>query len=384
MINTRLQSVTPSVTLAISAEAKRLKSEGVPVIGFGAGEPDFDTSQFIKDAAIQAIQDGFTRYTPTTGTEELKVAICRKFECDNGLSYDPSQVVVSCGAKHSIFNLIQVLCNPGDEVLIPAPFWLSYPEMVKIAGATLVVVPCGQDTHFKMTPVMLQNALTRHTKLVILNSPSNPTGMVYSEDELKALGGVLQQCETMIISDEIYEHIVYDTPHKSIAAVVPELKDKTIVVNGHSKAYAMTGWRIGYMAGPVFVAKAMASYQSHSTSNPCSIAQKAALAALEGDQSFLADNVTLFRARRDVMVEMLNAIPGVECLRPEGAFYAFPNISGLERGSSIDVAEDLLKEAHVALVPGQAFGDDDCVRLSYALDLDSISEGLERFARWAQ
>ncbi|OED35190.1 aspartate aminotransferase [PVC group bacterium (ex Bugula neritina AB1)] len=383
-MNKRLQEVSPSVTLAISSEAKRLKSQGIPVIGFGAGEPDFDTPDFIKDAAIQAIKEGFTRYTPVSGIQELKEAICQKFQKDNNLHYKPSEVAVSCGAKHSIFNLIQVLCNEGDEVVIPAPYWLSYVEMVRIAGAKPVVIPCTEDTDFKITPQMLKENLNERTKIVILNSPSNPTGMIYTSQELSDLGDILKTSETMIISDEIYEHIVYEQKHYSIASIVPELKDRTIVVNGHSKAYAMTGWRIGYAAGAENIIQSLSKYQSHSTSNPCSIAQKAAHSALTADQSFLSENVATFRKRRDLMVSMLNDIPGVSCLKPSGAFYAFANISNLGRGKSCEVAEALLKEAHVALVPGKAFGADDFVRLSYALDLDSISEGLERFARWAK
>ena len=381
-INTYLQSITPSVTLAISAQTKKMKAEGIPVIGFGAGEPDFDTPDYIKEAAIQAINDGFTRYTPATGIEDLKQAICDKLQRDNGLSYTPSNIVVSCGAKHTIFNVIQVLCNKGDEVVIPSPYWLSYPEMVKMVGAIPVVIDCAEDTQFKMTPKMLEAAITDKTRIVILNSPSNPTGMIYNKDELEALGAILVKHDVTIISDEIYEHIIYDKEHVSIASLSPELFAKTIVVNGHSKAYAMTGWRIGYMAGDAVIVKAMASYQSHSTANPCSIAQKAAVAALNGDQSFLTNNVRIFQERRDKMLQRLNEISGISCILPEGAFYAFPSIKGLGKGSSVEVAEALLKEAHVALVPGAAFGANDYVRLSYALSMEDMLEGLERIAKW--
>lgn len=382
-LNERLQSVTPSVTLAISAKAQELRSQGIPVIGFGAGEPDFDTPDFIKQAAIAAIEQGFTKYTPASGTDELKRAICDKLKTDNQLDYQPGNIVVSCGAKHSIFNVIQALCNPGDEVIIPAPFWLSYPEMVTLAGARSVIVDAPQSQNFKITPAQLEQAITPKTRLVILNSPSNPTGAVYSKSELKALGAVLlSHPQVYVISDEIYEKIIYDVDHVSIAAVVPELFERTIVVNGHSKVYSMTGWRIGYLAAPTVLAKAVSSYQSHSTSNPCSIAQKAAVAALKADQSFIHPHVVEFKKRRDVMVEKLNAMPGISCALPEGAFYVFPCITDAKRGDSVAFSEALLKEAQVAVVPGSAFGAPEHVRLSYATSLDVIEEGLERIAQW--
>ena len=383
-LNKRIKAVTPSVTLAIAAQAKKMKSEGIPVIGFGAGEPDFDTPDYIKDAAIKAINEGFTRYTPASGTEELKQAICDKLQRENGLAYDLSQIVVSCGAKHTLYNLIQVLCNEGDEVLIPAPYWLSYPEMAKMAGAIPVIVNTDESSNYKVTPAHLEKNITDKTRVVILNSPSNPTGMLYDKEELTALAEVILKHDLIVISDEIYEHIIYDNEkHISIASLSPEIYEKTIVVNGHSKAYAMTGWRIGYMAGPQLVAKAVGSLQSHSTSNPCSIAQKAAVAALQGDQSFLSDNVKLFEKRRNRIIELLEEIPGVTCVKPQGAFYVFPNIKGLGM-NSMELAERLLTEAQVAIVPGTAFGADDCIRLSYAMDMDSIEEGLQRIKKWVK
>lgn len=378
----RVSNISPSLTLAISAKAKQMKAEGIPVIGFGSGEPDFDTPDFIKQAAIKAIEDGFTKYTVVSGIIELKKAIVKKLKKDNNLEYNPSQVVVSCGAKHTIYNIVQAVCDPGDEVLIPAPFWLSYPEMVKLASAKPVIIPTQEESNFRLTPQGLENAITDNTRLLILNSPSNPTGSVYLREELKALADVLEGRDIYIISDEIYEKIIYGKEHVSIASLSDKIFDKTFTVNGHSKVYSMTGWRIGYTAGPQEIINAISSLQSHSTSNPTSISQIAALAALDGDQKIVDDMVSEFRKRRDYILDRLNNMPGVTCTKPDGAFYVFPNISGLNKGDSMQIAEALLNEAQVAVVPGAAFGADHNIRLSYAASMESIEEGMNRMERW--
>ncbi|MCG3150595.1 MAG: Aspartate aminotransferase [Verrucomicrobiae bacterium] len=374
----RSTTLTPSLTLAIDAKAKKLKADGVDVCGFGAGEPDFDTPQHIKDAAIAALQAGFTKYTPSSGTPELRAAIAAKLKTENGLDYKPSQVIVNCGAKHSCYNAIIATCNPGDEVIIPAPFWLSYPEMVKLAGAIPVIVPTSEANGFKLTPDQFRDAMTPATKLIILNSPGNPTGSVYSADELKALAEVALEEEILMLSDEIYEKITYDgTAFTSLASLGKEIYDLTITVNGFSKAYSMTGWRLGYIAAPEPIAAAIDSIQSHSTSNPTSFAQKGALAGLKGDQSFIGEMVKAFSERRAYMHDRLTKIPGITCVKPMGAFYMLPNISSFGL-SSESFCTKLLEQQNVACVPGVAFGSDAHMRLSYASSMENITKGLDR------
>jgi aspartate aminotransferase len=380
-------SISPSSTLAIDAKAKKMKSEGIDVIGFGAGEPDFDTPVHIKEAAIKAINEGFTKYTPASGTLELKEAVCRKFKSDNGLLYKPSNIVISNGAKHSLVNAFQAICNPGDEVIIPAPFWVSYPEMVKLAEGVPVIINTTEEEGFKFTIDRLRKAITDKTKAIVMNSPNNPTGMVYSEEELKAIADLAVEKEIFIVSDEIYEKLIYDGyKHVSIASFNDDIKELTIVVNGASKSYSMTGWRIGYTASNDVIAKIMGNVQSHATSNPNSIAQKAALAALEGPQDLVSEMVTEFIKRRDYMVERINSIKGLSCIKPNGAFYVMMNISkligtqigGVTIKGSDDFANLLLEKANVALVSGSGFGTDIHVRLSYATSLKNITEGLNR------
>ena len=374
----RSTTLTPSLTLAIDAKAKKMKADGIDVCGFGAGEPDFDTPQYIKDAAIKALQDGFTKYTPSSGTPELRAAIAEKLKTDNGLDYKPSQVIVNCGAKHSCYNVIIATCQEGDEVIIPSPFWLSYPELVKLAGATPVIVPTSETNGFKITPDQFRDAMTPATKLIILNSPGNPTGTVYSRAELQALAEVALEEDILILSDEIYEKITYDnTEFVSIASLGKEIYDITITVNGFSKAYSMTGWRLGYIAAPEPIATAIDSIQSHSTSNPTSFAQKGALAGLKGDQSFIGEMVKAFAERRAYMFDRLTKIPGVSCVKPMGAFYMLPNIGKFGLGST-NFCSKLLEEQKVAAVPGIAFGSDAHMRLSYASSMENITKGLDR------
>lgn len=374
----RSTTLTPSLTLAIDAKAKKLKADGVDVCGFGAGEPDFDTPQHIKDAAIAALNAGFTKYTPSSGIPELRAAIAEKLKNDNGLDYKPSQVIVNCGAKHSCFNVILATINPGDEVIIPAPFWLSYPEMVKLAGGIPVIVPTQEANGFKLTPDEFRDAMTPATKLIIINSPGNPTGSVYSAEELKGLAEVALEEDILILSDEIYEKITYDgTPFTSVASLGKEIYDLTITVNGFSKAYSMTGWRLGYIAAPEPIAAAIDSIQSHSTSNPTSFAQKGALAGLKGDQSFIGEMVKAFSERRAYMHDRLTKISGITCVKPLGAFYMLPNISRFGLGSE-NFCTKLLEQQNVAAVPGIAFGTDAHMRLSYASSLENITKGLDR------
>ena len=384
---TRVANIKPSETLAITAKANALKAEGRDVIGFGAGEPDFDTPANIKQAAIKAIEDGFTKYTPVGGTDELKDAIINKLKRDNSLVYKRSQIVVSCGAKHSLYNLAQALFETGDEVIIPAPYWVSYPDIVVLAGGKPVILNTLEKDGFKIKPEQLKSAITNNTRALIINGPSNPTGTVYSPEELKAIASVLIDEDILIITDDIYEKILYTKyPFANIASVESKLKDRTIVVNGVSKAYAMTGWRIGYAAGPEEIISAVSKIQSQNTSNPTSISQKASVEALNGDQSVVSMMVGEFRKRRDVIVAALNDIPNVKCLLPEGAFYVFPNVSGVyglsykgkKITSSTQLIDYLLDEANVAAVPGAAFGSDDHIRLSYATSLKNIEEGVKR------
>lgn len=364
-----------------------MRAAGVDVISFGVGEPDFDTPKHIREEAIRAIEEGFTRYTAVGGIPELKDAIIEKFRRDNDLSYEPDEVMVSCGGKHVLYNLAQAFLNPGDEVIIPAPYWVSYPPIVILAGASPVIVGTQEADDFKLSPESLEKAITPRTRLLILNSPSNPTGSVYTESELRALIEVILKYNIWVISDEIYEKLIFDDrPFHSVAQLSEEAKSKTFVVNGVSKTYAMTGWRIGYVAGPRQIMAGMTKIQSQSTSNPNSIAQKAAVAALNGPQDSIEAMVEAFVSRREYLLERLNAIKGVHCNVPGGAFYAFPNFShyfnaeteGRAIKGSVDLCEYLLTEARVALVPGIAFGDDSFMRFSYATGLETIKEGLDR------
>ena len=393
MISQKISQVSPSITLAISAKAKEMKQQGLDVIGFGAGEPDFDTPQHIKAACIEAIESGFTKYTPASGIVELKEAVREKFLKDNGLEYSIKEIIIGCGAKHVLYNTMQVLCNEGDEVLLPSPYWVSYTEQIKLAGARPVIVYTSPETNFKVIPEVLEQHITPKTKLLIMNSPSNPTGSVYSKEELEQIGEIALKHNLLIISDEIYEKIIYDgVTHVSIASFSKELKEKTIVVNGHSKSYSMTGWRIGYAAGPEPIIKAMGNLQSHSTSNPTSFAQKGALAALTGPQEMVGEMVREFAARREYLLKRLEAIEGVSCTNPQGAFYVFPSIKGLLGKSAGDVpitdsmsfCNALLDQVQVAAVPGEAFGHDDHIRLSYATSLENIEKGLDRISKFAK
>lgn len=383
----RASSISPSPTLAINAQAKKMIQQGIKVISFGVGEPDFDTPEHIKEAAITALNQGFTRYTAVGGIDALKQAIVNKLKRDNGLEYSPSQIVVSSGAKHSLYNVFQVLCNEGDEVILPAPYWVSYLEQIKLAGGVPKVVQTTEKEGLKLTPEALKSNISSKTKIVILNSPGNPTGAVYTKAELEALGNVILENNLIVISDEIYEKLIYDqAEHVSIASLSPELKAATVVINGVSKAYAMTGWRIGYAAGPMEVIKAVTDLQSHSTSNPNSIAQVASVAALTGSQEPLEIMVKEFAERRDYMWNRLNSLPGVTCAKPAGAFYLYPNVAevfgksyqGRVIATADDLAELFLTEAKVAVVPGIAFGTGENIRLSYATSMVNIAEGLNR------
>lgn len=383
----RVNRIKVSPTLAITAKANALKMEGKDIIGFGAGEPDFDTPRNIKNAGIKAIEDGFTKYTPVGGTDELKDAIIDKLKTDNQLTYSRSQIVVSCGAKHTLYNLAQALFEHDDEVIIPSPYWVSYPDIVLLADGTPVVLQTQEADGFKVKPEDLRKAITGKTKALIINSPSNPTGSAYTLAELEALADVIVDAGILVISDDIYESILYDgLSFYNICNVRSELQDQAIVVNGVSKTYAMTGWRIGYAAGPEEIISAVAKIQSQNTSNPTSISQKASIEALRGDQSFVASMVKEYKERRDYIVGSLNDINGISCFMPQGAFYVFPNVSGVygsEYGgktitSSVELAAYLLDEANVAVVPGAAFGNDSHVRLSYATSMGNIRKGMDR------
>jgi aspartate aminotransferase len=382
MLAERVQRVKPSPTLAMDAKAKEMKAKGEDVVNFGVGEPDFDTPENIKEAAIKALREGFTKYTPVGGILPLKDAIIEKLKSDNGLEYGRDEVIVSCGAKHSLYNIAQALFGPGDEVIIPSPYWVSYPAQVLLNDAEPVFVKTHEDDSFMLRPEALEDAITKKTKAVILNSPSNPTGLAYDRKALEAIAEVALRKGIYIVSDEIYEKLLYDgAEHVSVASFDKEIKQKTIVVNGLSKSHSMTGWRIGYAAGPADVVKAMTKVQSQSTSNPTSIAQAAAVEALKGPQDFIQTMLTEFDKRRKYLVEELNAMPSVSCLMPTGAFYAFPNTSGLYGGklkNSSELAMYLLDEAKVALVPGDAFGDDDFIRISYATSIEDIKKAVER------
>jgi len=379
----RVSDISESVTLEIGARAKKMAKEGIDVVSLAAGEPDFDTPDHIKQAGIKAISEGFTKYTPSSGMLELREAISRKFKIDNALSYAPNQIVVSNGAKHSINNVFQAICESGDEVLIPAPYWLSYPAMVKLAEATPVFIQTRKENGFKLTEKELASKITTKTKCLILNSPSNPTGSVYSPEELAMVAKLAVKHKFFVMSDEIYEKLIYgSTKHVSIASLGKDIYDLTITVNGVSKSYSMTGWRIGYAAGPTDVMKAIGNLQSHAASNPASMSQRAVLAALEESQNCVEKMRLEFGKRRDLMVSGIEAIKNMSCVRPEGAFYLFCDISKLKMGS-VEVANRLLDEARVATIPGEPFGADAFIRLSFATGEDKIKKGIERIKEWA-
>lgn len=386
-LSKRAQKVSASLTLAISAKAKKLKEAGEHVISFGAGEPDFDTPQYICDAAREALEIGFTRYTPVSGYEDIKEAIVYKFKNDNDLLYKNDQIIVSNGAKHSLFNTFQAILNPGDEVIIPVPYWVTYPETVKMSGGKPVFLETNEKDNFKINIDKFKHIINKKTKALILNTPSNPTGSIYTQKELEKIADIAVKNEIVVVSDEIYEKLIYDEKeHVSIAAINDDIKDLTIVINGVSKAYAMTGWRIGYAAGPKDIIKIMTNIQSHSTSNPNSIAQYASNAALRGDHSFMNGRRNKFIERRDYMYKKINLIQGISCLKPEGAFYILMNIKEIIDGGEIDgsfsFAEKLLDKKRVAVVPGIAFGVDNFIRLSYANSLNNIKEGLNRIEKF--
>jgi aspartate aminotransferase len=388
----RLKTLAPSSTLAVQAKARELQRRGVDVVSFGAGEPDFDTPERIKDAAIQAMRRGQTKYTEVGGIPELRAAVCAKFRRDNGLTYEPADVLVSCGAKHTLFNLAVAVFDPGDEVLVPSPYWVSYPEQARLVGAVPVAVPTREATGFDLEPERLRAAVTPRTKAIILNSPNNPTGAVFSAASLAAVAQLAVERNLLVVSDECYEALTFEGRHASIAALGPEIKARTLVVNTCSKAYAMTGWRLGFAAGPRELVRAMTDVQSQVTSNPSSITQWAAVEALGGGQDEVARMAAEFDRRRRLIVSGLNTLPGVSCVMPKGAFYAFANVSGLfgrtwqtpdgptQLKGSLDVTAFLLEEARVAVVPGLDFGSDEHVRLSYATSDALITEGLRRMA----
>jgi aspartate aminotransferase len=386
----RISRIKPSLTTVVDTKAKALKKAGVDVVSFGAGEPDFDTPEHIKEAAIRAIKEGFTKYTPVGGVDELKEAIRVRFQEDLGLAYQLNEVAVSCGGKHSLYNIAQALWGPGDEIIVPAPYWVSYPPMILLAGATPVILSTREENGFKAAPEALASVITPRTRAVILNSPSNPTGSVYSREELEALGRVIQEKDLTVVSDDIYDKIIFDgRSFVNLAMLGEDYKARTLIVNGVSKTYAMTGWRIGYVAGPGEVIAAINNIQSHSTSNPTSIAQKAAMAALGGPQDFVRQMRLEFQGRRTYIKERLAALPEVRTALPEGAFYIFPNfsayyqkkISGKTIKDSLELADYLLEQAQIAVVPGAAFGEDQCLRFSYATSLALIEKGMDRLEK---
>ncbi|MES9898366.1 MAG: pyridoxal phosphate-dependent aminotransferase [Sedimenticola sp.] len=387
-LSARVQAVKPSLTLAITARAKEMRAAGKDIIGLGAGEPDFDTPDHIKQAAIEAINNGFTKYTAVDGTPELKKAIIEKFKRDNGFDYQMDEILVSSGGKQSFFNMAQAILDPGDEVVIPAPYWVSYPDMALLAGGIPVLVHAGPEQNFKITPSQLAAAITDKTRLVVINSPSNPTGMSYSRDELAALGEVLLEYPRVVVaSDDMYEHIRWvDEPFVNILNACPQLHDRCMVLNGVSKAYSMTGWRIGYAAGPAEIIKAMKKVQSQSTSNPASISQVAAQAALEGPQECIGEMLVAFKERHDYVVDRLNKIPGVNCLPTDGTFYLLPGVQeAIKRidgvSNDLDLAEHLIEKAGVALVPGSAFGIPGHIRISIATSMENLISALDRLEK---
>lgn len=389
-LSDRINAIQPSPTLAVTQKANELRQQGKDVIGLGVGEPDFDTPDFIKEAAIQAIRDGKTKYTAVDGIDELKDAVIKKLKRDNNLSYERKEIIVSSGGKHSIFNLLSAWLNPGDEVIIPAPYWVSYPDMTKLVGAEPVIVKAGIDQRFKITPEQLREALTDKTRLMFINSPSNPAGTAYTADELKALAEVLRDYpKVLIATDDMYEHILWsDSAFANFPMVAPDLNDRTVILTGVSKAYAMTGWRIGYAAGPEPIIAAMKKMQSQSTSNPTSISQYAAAAALNGDQSCIDTMVTAFKERHDYLVDALNSIDGINCVPGDGTFYAFAQVDQLmakaKVSSDVELCEKLLTEANVALVPGSAFGTDGYCRLSFATSMGVLEEAVKRIKDFSE
>ncbi len=391
-VSKKVKEIAPSLTLEITAKAKKMKEEGISIVGFGAGEPDFNTPKYIIDSAKKALDIGFTKYTPAAGMVELKKAICEKFLQDNSLEYQPAQIVVSSGAKSSLYHAICAIVDEGDEVILPSPFWLTYPELVKLAGGTCVIVQTQKQNGYKMTACEFENAITSKTKCLILNSPNNPTGAVYSKEEIESLAKVAEKHGLFVISDEIYEKLVYEgEEHYSIAQCSEYMKEHTIIINGMSKTYSMTGWRIGYLAAPLTIAKAISSMQSHTTSNACSIAQYASVTALKDSEGekFIAQMQKVFDERRKLMIDKLSLIEGIECIEPKGAFYVFVNVSkligksfeGVKIEGSLSFADCALK-CGVALIPGIAFGNDECIRLSYAISKEDIEEGLNRLAKF--
>ncbi len=387
-LSARAKSISPSPTLSIDTKTKALKASGVDVVNLSVGEPDFPTPDRAALAGVAAITSQFTKYTDVSGILELRQAIADKLNAENGLSYAPSEIIVSSGAKHSLYNIFMVILNPGDEVLLPAPYWVSYPEQIRLAGGVVVAMPTNESTHFKITPAQLEAAITDKTKAILINSPSNPTGAVYTQNELQALAKVIEQHDLFVVSDEIYEQLIYGVEHYSIAKFSETLKERTFLVNGFSKTYAMTGWRVGYVAGPAPYIKAMSSFQSHTTANPASISQKAALGALG---TFDARHREEFQARRDYVLDQLRTLNGVTCAKPDGAFYVFPNIKGVlgkrfKKGNGDTVAlqsvdqfcEELLTEVHVSTVPGTGFGAPDNFRISYATSQAQLEKAMGR------
>ncbi len=380
----RVKQVTPSLTLAIDAKAKAMKRDGIDVCSFSAGEPDFDTPAHIKSAAIDALKSGKTRYGPAAGEPRLREAIAHKLQTDNQLCYSAENIIVTNGGKHSLYNLMMALIEAGDEVIIPAPFWVSYPEMVKLAEGTPVIVQTTAESGYKITPDQLRQAITPKTRLFVLNSPSNPTGMVYTPEEVSAIAEVVVEHDILVVSDEIYEKLLYDgAQHLSIGAVSAEVFDRTIISSGFAKAYSMTGWRVGYLAAPVELIKAVSIIQGHSTSNVCTFAQYGAIAALEGSQDCVEQMRLAFAERRHAILDRVNAIPGLTCVKPNGAFYIFINISKLGL-SSLEFCDGLLSEQQVAVIPGVAFGADDHIRLSYATDMTTIERGIDRLSAYVK
>lgn len=385
----RVQEVKPSPTLAVAAKAAKMRAEGHNVIGLGTGEPDFDTPEHIKKAAIEAIEAGFTKYTPVDGIPELKQAIIDKFKRDNGLDYEANQILVSTGGKQSIYNLCQAYLNDGDEAIIPAPYWVSYPDIVLLAGGRPVFIPTTSAQRYKITAEQLEKAITPKTRLFFINSPSNPSGIAYTQSELQDIAEVLKlHPQILIATDDMYEHILWSQPFANIVDACPELQERTVVLNGVSKAYAMTGWRIGYAGGPAKLIGAMKTIQSQSTSNPCSISQKAAVAALNGGDETVNQMVKAFHERHDYVVRRLNEIPGIEVIPADGTFYIFPNVEGVivRRGfaNDIEFAEQLLQEVGVALVPGSAFGTEGCIRISFATSMEILQDAMDRLQRFAE
>ena len=381
----RAQSIKPSPTLAVTTRAAELRAAGKDIIGLGAGEPDFDTPEHIKEAAIESLKKGETKYTAVDGTAKLKLAIINKFKRENNLVYDNNQIIVSCGAKHSLFNIFQTALNPGDEIIIPAPYWVSYPDMAKLASAEPVIIKTTIDDNYKISPEKLRGAISDKTRMVVFNSPSNPTGVSYSEDELAALAEVLlDHPEILIVTDDIYEHILWgQDKFVNIVNACKDLFNRTIVVNGVSKAYSMTGWRIGYVGGPESIIKGMKKIQSQSTSNPSSMAQAGAVAALDGDQTYIEESTGIFKERHDFVLKSLQEIEGINCIASEGTFYIFPDMNGLIEkldgiNNDIELAEFFLEKAEVAMVPGSAFGAPGCMRISFATSMENLEKSMQR------